>query len=149
MSKIAVEVVLLVKSHCHMNQPRQLQTQRDVLHVQCMSYWAPMCIGPYSQANTIYDSLIFVAGQIPLNPATMTLWDQPMSPSLDTLSLRSHSLIYQLILCLRHVHRILTCVKGSLCDGISCIVYVNSSIFMQLQHVTFHVSLTLSKGRCS
>jgi diphthine-ammonia ligase len=38
---------------------------REVLHVQCMSEWAPMCIGPYSQANIVKDSIIFVAGNAP------------------------------------------------------------------------------------
>lgn len=46
---------------------------REVLHVQSRSHWAPVCVGPYSQVNTIRSVLHFVAGQIGLVPATMTL----------------------------------------------------------------------------
>ena len=34
-----------------------------------------MCIGPYAQANVVDGSIIYVAGQIPLNPATMKIVD--------------------------------------------------------------------------
>ncbi|KAF4554082.1 Diphthine--ammonia ligase-like protein [Elsinoe fawcettii] len=54
---------------------------REGLHVQSQSYWAPANIGPYSQAICLSDttssestprsSLIHIAGQIPLVPATM------------------------------------------------------------------------------
>lgn len=49
----------------------------DALHVQSRSYWTPANIGPYSQATSIrindeaVSSLVYVAGQIPLVPATM------------------------------------------------------------------------------
>lgn len=52
-------------------------TAREGLHVQSRSYWAPANIGPYSQAISVprvqkYEtSLIYVAGQIPLVPASM------------------------------------------------------------------------------
>ncbi|KAI9852173.1 MAG: hypothetical protein M1838_001636 [Thelocarpon superellum] len=58
------------------------QTRRS-LHVQSRSYWAPANIGPYSQAIltapstekvdgvTEVASLVYVAGQIPLEPASM------------------------------------------------------------------------------
>ena len=50
---------------------------RDGLHVQSRSYWAPANIGPYSQAisvptsNENNSSTVYVAGQIPLVPASM------------------------------------------------------------------------------
>ena len=50
---------------------------RDGLHVQSRSYWAPENIGPYSQAisvprtNEKTSMVVYVAGQIPLVPATM------------------------------------------------------------------------------
>jgi len=50
---------------------------RDGLHVQSRSYWAPANIGPYSQAIAVpfelekESSLVYVAGQIPLVPASM------------------------------------------------------------------------------
>jgi enamine deaminase RidA (YjgF/YER057c/UK114 family) len=45
---------------------------RTVLHVQSISEWAPCCIGPYSQATRI-GSILYLAGQIGLEPASMTL----------------------------------------------------------------------------
>ena len=50
---------------------------RDGLHVQSRSYWAPANIGPYSQAVSVPSrsgdgsSIVYVAGQIPLVPASM------------------------------------------------------------------------------
>lgn len=54
---------------------------RKGLHVQSRSYWAPANIGPYSQAiavpvdteNVSSPSLVYIAGQIPLIPASMEL----------------------------------------------------------------------------
>ena len=46
---------------------------REVLHVQSISYWAPVCVGPYSQTNTLRSGVHFLAGQIGLKPATMSL----------------------------------------------------------------------------
>ncbi|KAI9854646.1 MAG: hypothetical protein M1824_000232 [Vezdaea acicularis] len=54
--------------------------QRESLHVQSRSYWAPANIGPYSQAASIplfgpesedTPYVVYVAGQIPLAPASM------------------------------------------------------------------------------
>ncbi|KAH6636640.1 hypothetical protein F5144DRAFT_486209 [Chaetomium tenue] len=88
--------------------------QRQGLHVQSRSYWAPANIGPYSQAISIPVSslggsgdldasasssgvrLVSIAGQIPLVPATMAL---PAGSSEDTLPL-------QLSLSLQHLWRI-------------------------------------------
>ncbi|KOS19334.1 Diphthine--ammonia ligase [Escovopsis weberi] len=62
--------------------------ERDGLHVQSRSYWAPANIGPYSQAIDVGVTTggretaaaaaggvraVYVAGQIPLVPASMTL----------------------------------------------------------------------------
>ncbi|XP_008441831.2 diphthine--ammonia ligase isoform X2 [Cucumis melo] len=47
------------------------QTKR-VLHVQSISSWAPSCIGPYSQA-TLHKEILYMAGQLGLDPPTMTL----------------------------------------------------------------------------
>lgn len=63
------------------------QSQREALHVQSRSYWAPANIGPYSQAVSIlliskgtkddatiaHARLVHVAGQIPLKPASMDI----------------------------------------------------------------------------
>ncbi|CAJ1944347.1 unnamed protein product [Cylindrotheca closterium] len=82
---------------------------RHVLHVQSISNWAPVCIGPYSQCNTHRSSLHFLAGQIGLIPSKMQLhstWDQQLTQcwtnvasvldALDGVSLKQlfSSLIY-------------------------------------------------------
>lgn len=46
---------------------------RKTLHVQSISNWAPVCIGPYSQANTLRSSLVFLSGMIGLIPRSMKL----------------------------------------------------------------------------
>ncbi|KJZ79048.1 hypothetical protein HIM_01821 [Hirsutella minnesotensis 3608] len=74
---------------------------RNGLHVQARSYWAPANIGPYSQAIdvpvTAGEALrsVYVAGQIPLVPATMSL------PAPSATSLQS-----QVVLSLQHLWRI-------------------------------------------
>ena len=37
-----------------------------VLHVKSLSEWAPLCIGPYSQANVLNNSILYIAGFISL-----------------------------------------------------------------------------------
>ncbi|KAK9469594.1 hypothetical protein V1512DRAFT_13141 [Lipomyces arxii] len=49
---------------------------RKGLHVQGRSYWAPANIGPYSQAIK-FKECIYLAGQIPLMPPSMTLYTGP------------------------------------------------------------------------
>nr|XP_020469718.1 diphthine--ammonia ligase isoform X1 [Monopterus albus] len=46
--------------------------QREALHVQSLSHWAPANIGPYSQAFRV-DESVFCAGQIALVPCTMQM----------------------------------------------------------------------------
>lgn len=47
--------------------------KRTALNVRSISRWAPVCIGPYCQANVVAESIVFVAGQIALDPPTMLL----------------------------------------------------------------------------
>ncbi|XP_051775760.1 diphthine--ammonia ligase [Erpetoichthys calabaricus] len=54
-------------SHVYSSVP-----QKQIMHVQSVSHWAPANIGPYSQAIKINDA-IFCAGQIGLIPCTMQL----------------------------------------------------------------------------
>ncbi|KAK5654973.1 hypothetical protein OQA88_6732 [Cercophora sp. LCS_1] len=76
-------------------------SQRQGLHVQSRSYWAPANIGPYSQAISIPLStttssnakMVFIAGQIPLIPASMVL---PTTSGIQT----------QLTLSLQHLWRV-------------------------------------------
>ena len=56
---------------------------RKVLHVQSHSDWAPASVGPYSQA-TVWHGLLHMAGQIPLDPGSMTV--RPPPPALPCLA---------------------------------------------------------------
>ncbi|KAI9767547.1 MAG: hypothetical protein M1840_005584 [Geoglossum simile] len=98
---------------------------RKGLHVQSRSYWAPANIGPYSQAiasplqtgegNTgglVSDSLVYVAGQIPLEPATMEL---PMLAGHEMDDL--YSFRFQAALALQHLWRIAACMDTKLWVG--------------------------------
>jgi len=78
-------------------------TRKQGLHVQSRSYWAPANIGPYSQAVTVprtmpVGSLVYIAGQIPLVPASMDF-----SLPSDGLSDR---IAAQTTLALQHLWRI-------------------------------------------
>ncbi|KAK6813192.1 hypothetical protein RU639_011027 [Aspergillus parasiticus] len=78
--------------------PRDL---RQGLHVQSRSYWAPANIGPYSQAMSIpvhSERLVYIAGQIPLEPASMDMVAGPESWP-ESYSLRA-------VLSLQHMWRI-------------------------------------------
>ncbi|KAI9166941.1 Diphthine--ammonia ligase [Paramyrothecium foliicola] len=77
---------------------------RDGLHVQSRSYWAPANIGPYSQAIDVPVvsqgkptrlRLVSIAGQIPLIPASMEL-PTPSDTALQT----------EVVLSLQHLWRI-------------------------------------------
>mmetsp|Transcript_14354 Transcript_14354/g.22147 ORF Transcript_14354/g.22147 Transcript_14354/m.22147 type:complete len:914 (+) Transcript_14354:104-2845(+) len=52
---------------------------RKCLHVQSISHWAPVCIGPYSQANTLRSAVVFLAGMIGLVPEKMSLIESESS----------------------------------------------------------------------
>lgn len=84
---------------------------RQGLHVQSRSYWAPANIGPYSQAISVplngdkssVPSLVYIAGQIPLIPASMQLVDESGSVE-DTDGLGTFR--KQTVLSLQHLLRI-------------------------------------------
>jgi len=71
---------------------------RQVLHVQGLSYWAPANIGPYSQAITVNER-IWMSGQIGLMPSCLTL---PSPPSLAM----------ETALSFQHVERIKNALKA-------------------------------------
>ena len=80
---------------------------RKGLHVQSRSYWAPANIGPYSQAITVPAAttdgkkceLVYVAGQIPLEPASMELYSPNGHDTTETF-------VQQGVLALQHLYRI-------------------------------------------
>ena len=89
-------------------------TARDGLHVQSRSYWAPANIGPYSQAISVPtnmedgSAIVYVAGQIPLVPASMDVLrledgnDQTTNETNDDMELFQQ----QGCLALQHLWRI-------------------------------------------
>ncbi|XP_010690466.1 diphthine--ammonia ligase isoform X2 [Beta vulgaris subsp. vulgaris] len=64
---------------------------KKVLHVQSISRWAPSCIGPYSQA-TLNHGILHMAGQLGLNPPTMTLCDGGITSELEQALLNSEAI---------------------------------------------------------
>lgn len=91
---------------------------RQVLHVQSISHWAPVCVGPYSQVNTLRSGLHFLAGQIGLKPACMTLQDTWTRQLEQTWT---------------NVARVLDALNGASLDSnmLSCLLYVADSIYVQ------------------
>ncbi|KAJ5389712.1 uncharacterized protein N7496_000780 [Penicillium cataractarum] len=81
---------------------RGARDRRQGLHVQSRSYWAPANIGPYSQAMSIplqdEGRIVYIAGQIPLEPASMEVAAQD-KPWVEGYSLRA-------VLALQHLWRI-------------------------------------------
>ena len=99
---------------------------RKGLHVQSRSYWAPANIGPYSQAIAVplecnlsigKQSIVFIAGQIPLQPATMDL----PTPLPDE---GANSFAMQTVLALQHFIRIGRVMQVR--EWISAIVFITA-----------------------
>ena len=86
--------------------------QQTTLHVQSVSRWAPSNIGPYSQAKTLAGRLVFVSGQIGLDPASMSLVDK--------------SALSQGRQCLRNLQAILGACDSSLSRVARATIFVTS-----------------------
>ncbi|KAI0682865.1 hypothetical protein BC835DRAFT_1409526 [Cytidiella melzeri] len=78
----------------------QATSERQALHVQGLSYWAPANIGPYSQAVILHDQRVFISGQIGLIPHNLAL-PSPQSLSLETA------------LACQHVNRVTNALKAN------------------------------------
>lgn len=63
---------------------------KKVLHVQSISCWAPSCIGPYSQ-GTLHHGVLHMAGQLGLDPPTMTLCNGGPAAELEQALLNSEA----------------------------------------------------------
>lgn len=87
---------------------------RSNLHVQTISHWAPVTVGPYSQANTLRSGIIFVAGQIGLIPSTMKIYHGGWQEELSQ--------------CWRNAAAVLDALEGSLNDVMAGLVYVSSGL---------------------
>jgi enamine deaminase RidA (YjgF/YER057c/UK114 family) len=123
-SLVALDALFLRQSYASMLSADPARRHvRQVLHVRSLSAWAPQCIGPYAQANSLQDSLLLVAGQIPLVAGTMQLLaapgDQPAAPLRQMAA--------EALLCMRHVQRIASAQRSSLPSLLSCVLYVNTS----------------------
>ncbi|KAL4948890.1 hypothetical protein BDW69DRAFT_188838 [Aspergillus filifer] len=88
--------------------------QRDGLHVQSRSYWAPANIGPYSQAISVPgkegERVVYIAGQIPLEPASMELI-QSYGLSNDGRPSWAETYSLRAVLSLQHMFRITTAME--------------------------------------
>ncbi|XP_071951930.1 uncharacterized protein [Antedon mediterranea] len=95
-----------------------LSRQRNTMHVQGISHWAPANIGPYSQAVQVEDT-IFCAGVIGLCPSSMKLIEG--------------GVLAQCRLSLRSVDRILCAMTSttSICNAILTVCYVTSSSYIE------------------
>ncbi|XP_051881436.1 diphthine--ammonia ligase isoform X1 [Pristis pectinata] len=105
-ARVCVEVPLpdgvLLQVDCLVHKNESLceditKQQKEVMHVQSISHWAPANIGPYSQSVKIGDE-IFCAGQIGLVPCTMQLIKGGVKP--------------EAALSLSHVQKILEAMKS-------------------------------------
>jgi len=86
---------------------------REGLHVQSISYWAPANIGPYSQAISVplqqdrtEVRLVYVAGQIPLVPASMELLQAEEDKKTDVPDTGANLVQRQTCLALQHLWRV-------------------------------------------
>ena len=116
---VAAEITFLKGSMFNMTNNPTNTLQRRVLHIQSQSSWAPLCIGPYSQAQTIYDVLIFVSGQIALDPNTMELIK--CTQTLPAVTIFES----QVDQCIMNISRILIPLHSNLVHLLMLTVYVD------------------------
>ncbi|CAN0343806.1 unnamed protein product, partial [Ectocarpus sp. 13 AM-2016] len=102
---------------------------KQVLHVRSISSWAPVCIGPYCQANTLGPGggFALVAGQIGLQAASMTFPTRhsghPPVPcaggaaSKEAISERRPIHEQELSLCVSHASSVASAVGASVSRG--------------------------------
>jgi diphthine-ammonia ligase len=117
----------------HPSLPPPPPPHRSTLHVQSLSHWAPLCIGPYCQANTLgggggggsggSGALVLAAGSIGMLPHTMALvapspaLSAAAGPSLAPLLAQGHQ-------ALLNVARVLAAVDTGLPRALAVTVYV-------------------------
>ncbi|WWD07382.1 hypothetical protein V865_005480 [Kwoniella europaea PYCC6329] len=103
-SRLRIEVIGFddTPTPCSSSSSSKLVGDRNALHVQSLSYWAPANIGPYSQAVMV-NQRIHLAGQIPLLPPSLTL---PLPPS------NGSPYPHQAVLALQHVGKIIDVLRS-------------------------------------
>jgi enamine deaminase RidA (YjgF/YER057c/UK114 family) len=100
---------------------------RDVLHVQSISAWAPACIGPYSQSSSCAP-LLWLAGQIGLEPETMLLSPEPRA---------------QAALALRHCAQVLRAQGSAWNRAVSVVLYWQTDFWRTQQPFVRQVVLPM------
>ncbi|XP_060071126.1 uncharacterized protein LOC132551040 [Ylistrum balloti] len=92
-------------------------SDRNTMHVQGISHWAPANIGPYSQAVTV-DNRIFVAGQIAMVPGS--------------LKIVQGGIVFESRLSLHHVGRVLSAqsLGCDLRDVVAVVCYITAQSYM-------------------
>jgi diphthine-ammonia ligase len=107
---------------------------RSTLHVQTISHWAPVCVGPYSQANTLRSAVIFLAGMIGLLPGSMKLVDGGWTKELAQSWTNAAS--------------VLDALEVRLDDVISGVVYLASGVVRNSDGETFNDIWSVSNDIC-
>ena len=112
---------------------------RQGLHVQSRSYWAPANIGPYSQAIAVpvdaeqvsSPALVYIAGQIPLIPASMKMAGlEGLDADMDPMAIFRT----QALLSLQHLWRIGRATDVTWWTG--CIAFIAGNGNIQLKALT-------------
>ncbi|XP_013927998.1 PREDICTED: diphthine--ammonia ligase isoform X1 [Thamnophis sirtalis] len=103
-------------------------SQKQVMHVQSISHWAPANIGPYSQCIQIEDTL-YCAGQIALVPCTMQL--------------TSGGIIKEALMSLNHVEKVLKAMnlKAELHHILMANCYVTDSKYISVAEAVWQRKL--------
>ena len=150
--KVALDVSFLQHSHAYLMEGKGKcpSALRSVLLVQSLSHWAPLCIGPYAQCNSLQGLLVTVSGQIPLQPGSMQLlWnssrdnDDPVGNNPPDYATVLQRLRAQTVLCMRHVQRVLACCGD---DGG---VVEPGGYLKDTLHVTLYLNLPLILAQMS
>ncbi len=109
---------VVVEALCTSSENPSSSLSLTRLHVQSISEWAPASIGPYAQAVAV-NGVIFMAGQIGLNPATMTLapspqvqFQQMIRNCAATLSVEHADVAKGVVACTVYVHRAVLQMEG-------------------------------------
>lgn len=78
---------------------------------------APAAIGPYSQAVKV-DSLLFISGQIPLDPSTMELVNESVEA--------------QAIQVFENLNAVVTAAGGTLADVVKLNIYLSDMCYFEI-----------------
>ncbi|KAJ3043214.1 ATP binding domain 4 [Rhizophlyctis rosea] len=118
--RVTVEIPLQkstrIQIDCMAFKPPTLKWEKETMHVQSVSYWAPANIGPYSQAVLVADHA-YTAGMIGLVPHSM---DLPPAEN-DVMSL-----IAEISQSLKSLAAVVDAIKLDLKrDAAGCVCYVS------------------------